>query len=245
MTRWGASLLQGGNQPVRRFWGDVPDGSLSFRGLVTWWRARPRCRGARRAARTPPARGSRSTPGSAGRRRTARPARRSPSIGKSRSTDRVRSPIARSRSTSSSAVTSGATYHRPGVSSSHGSSTVQSPHGSSTCSPRKPQTNHRCSMCSTCDSSSIGVQPDGSLVRALVVGWERQHAVHDVLAHPVQVRRPAGAPGRVVLVRLARVAADAVVLGHFASGIRLPCSSQCSATFFDGCTRGGSPGILG
>ena len=43
-----------------------------------------------------------------------------------------------------------------------GSSTVQSPHGSSTCSPRKPQTNHRCSMCSTWLSSSIGVQPDGT-----------------------------------------------------------------------------------
>jgi hypothetical protein len=27
--------------------------------------------------------------------------------------------------------------------------------------------------------------------------------------------------------------------------IGLPCSSQCAATFFDGCTRGGSPGIFG
>ena len=25
----------------------------------------------------------------------------------------------------------------------------------------------------------------------------------------------------------------------------LACSSQCEATFFDGCTRGGSPGIFG
>ena len=33
------------------------------------------------------------------------------------------------------------------------------------------------------------------------------------------------------------------LLAH--SPTRCPSSSQCAATFFDGCTRGGSPGILG
>ena len=133
------------------------------------WPARPRCRGARRAGRTPPARGSRSTPASAGRRRTGRPARPSRRAGSPAAPPRVRAPTASSRSASASAVTSaGDRPPRAGRASSsessdgHGSAVVQSPHGSSTGSARKPQTNHRCSMCSTWLSSSSGVHPDGT-----------------------------------------------------------------------------------
>ncbi len=125
-------------------------------------RARPRCPGGRRDARTRRARGSRSTPGWAGPRRTGPRWSPTASRGYDASTSRVRSPIASSRSAYSSAVTSSATCQRPSTPSSQGSSTFQSPHGSATCSPRKPQTNHRCSMCSTWLSSSIGVQPDGT-----------------------------------------------------------------------------------
>ena len=39
--------------------------------------------------------------------------------------------------------------------------------------------------------------------------------------------------------------ADSGVGAGLNYSIRLPWASQCSATFFDGCTRGGSPGILG
>ena len=131
--------------------------------------ARRRCRGGRRAGRT--------------RASTWKQIHRSggvPSVWSQRSdgggtssrscsasTCVVLAPTSRSRAARDSAVTSAGTCHRgsgPSSGPSHGSSRLQSPHGSTTCSPRKPQTNHRRSMCSTWLSSSIGVQPDASRV---------------------------------------------------------------------------------
>ena len=42
-----------------------------------------------------------------------------------------------------------------------------------------------------------------------------------------------------------KAVAHAVSACRYAGPIQFPSASQCSATFFDGCTRGGSPGIFG
>ena len=91
-------------------------------------------------------------------------------------------------------------------------------------------------MCSTWLSSSIGVQPDASRVVRCSSVREGQHRLGDRLAEEGEVRREAG-----------RLVADRSLgfRSHYAGPIQFPSASQCSATFFDGCTRGGSPGILG
>ena len=167
------------------------------------------------------------------------------SSGKSRSTARVRSPIARSRSTSSSAVTSGATYQRPvGVLVPR---LVDGPVAPRLVdllaeeAPDEPPLLHVQHVLKQLDRRPARRQP-----RACAARSGDSASTPSTISSRTQSRYAAqrALAGRAVLGRLARVAADAVVLGHVPS-IRLPSSSQCAATFFDGCTRGGSPGIFG
>ena len=151
-------------------------------------RARPRRRGARRAARTPGARGSRSTP--AWRVLVARTV---PRGGARRPAGRgehgARPPTTLRRNPTTSPVD--VSPDVPPLPSR------SSPHGAPTCSPRKPQTNHRCSMKARCFSRSNGVHPDGSRVARCSVVGQGGRLGDGGLAVPVEVvREHLGRAGR-------------------------------------------------
>ncbi len=228
------------NVGIRGLWGErhrpVPEGPLRALGFTEKadgpslisapGRARRRRRAGPRAARTPPARGSRSTPASAGRRRTGHPATRSRRAG-SRAGSRgsaPRSPSSRcDQLLGRDVVGDQPAAVRLGV-----PRLVDGPVAPRLVdllaeeAPHEPALLHVQHVAEQLDRRPARRQPRRT---PLVLAAAPAPSSTMSCAHPVQVRRPAGRARRPVLARLAVDPGHPVVVAHAAIIALIGCPS--------------------